>query len=370
MSHYHTCTTVSLLRRPITNGRLSLYLDFYPAIRNPETMKMTHREYLGIYIFAKPRNDAEREFNRLMIERAEAIRCMRVTSLINEKFDFLDHEKMKSDFLAYYKKKCRGQDQKWDIVYKHFFNFVQGHCTCGEVTVDLCKKFREYLLGANQLRLTHLKISKNSAAGYYSTFRGFLNIAYREKMIKENVNDFLEKIETDDVRKEFLTSEELKKLAATPCDIPVLKQASLFSCLTGLRISDILNLAWDDIQLAPDLGYCVRIRIQKTDTETMLPISDEALQLCGERTEGRVFRGLTRSMVNYPLRKWIAAAGIKKHISFHCFRHTYATLQIASGTDIYTVSKMLAHKNVTTTQIYADLVNDKKRETVDRISLK
>ena len=340
MSHYHTCTTVSLLRRPITNGRLSLYLDFYPAIRNPETMKMTRREYLGIYIFAKPRNDAEREFNRSMIERAEAIRCMRVTSLINEKFDFLDHEKM------------------------------QGHCTCGEVTVDLCKKFREYLLGANQLRLTHLKISKNSAAGYYSTFRGFLNIAYREKMIKENVNDFLEKIETDDVRKEFLTSEELKKLAATPCDIPVLKQASLFSCLTGLRISDILNLAWDDIQLAPDLGYCVRIRIQKTDTETMLPISDEALQLCGERTEGKVFRELTRSMVNYPLRKWIAAAGIKKHISFHCFRHTYATLQIASGTDIYTVSKMLVHKNVTTTQIYADLVNDKKRETVDRITLK
>lgn len=86
-------------------------------------------------------------------------------------------------------------------------------------------------------------------------------------MIKENVNDFLEKVETDDVRKEFLTSEELKKLA-------------------------------------PDLGYCVRIWIQKTDTETMLLISDEALQLCGERTEGKVFRGLTRSMVNYPLRKW------------------------------------------------------------------
>lgn len=309
MSHYHTCTTVSLLRRPITNGRLSLYLDFYPAIRNPETMKMTRREYLGI--FAKPRNDAEREFNRSMIERAEAIRCMRVTSLINEKFDFLDHEKMKSDFLAYYKKKCRGQDQKWDIVYKHFFNFVQGHCTCGEVTVDLCKKFREYLLGANQLRLTHLKISKNSSAGYYSTFRGFLNIAYREKMIKENVNDFLEKIETDDVRKEFLTSEELKKLAATPCDIPVLKQASLFSCLTGLRISDILNLAWDDIQLAPDLGYCVRIRIQKTDTETMLPISDEALQLCCERTEGKV-----RPYLSMPCRtsSIILASRIKRQV--------------------------------------------------------
>lgn len=63
-------------------------------------------------------------------------------------------------------------------------------------------------------------------------------------------------------------------------------------------------------------------------------------------------------------------AGIQKHITFHCFRHTYATLQIAAGTDIFTVSKMLTHKNVATTQIYAELVSEKKRETVDKISLK
>lgn len=74
-------------------------------------------------------------------------------------------------------------------------------------------------------------------------------------------------------------------------------------------------------------------------------------------------------MINLPLKYWIQEAGIKKHITFHCFRHTYATLQIAAGTDIYTVSKMLTHKNVTTTQIYADLVSSKKRETVDKIKL-
>jgi len=105
--YQHTCTTVSLLRRPITNGRISLYLDFYPAIRNPETMKMTRREYLGIYIYAKPANDIERDFNRQMLEKAEAIRCLRVTSLINEQFDFLDRDKMRGDFLAYFKKMCR-----------------------------------------------------------------------------------------------------------------------------------------------------------------------------------------------------------------------------------------------------------------------
>lgn len=112
MSNIHTCPTVSLLRRPITNGRISLYLDFYPAIRNPETMKMTRREYLGIYIFAKPRNEMERDFNRQMLEKAETIRCLRVTSLINKKFDFLDREKLRGDFLAYFKKMCSKKYEK------------------------------------------------------------------------------------------------------------------------------------------------------------------------------------------------------------------------------------------------------------------
>ncbi len=370
MSHIHTCTTVSLLRRQITNGRLSLYLDFYPAIRNPKTMKMTRREYLGIYIFEKPKNEMERDFNSQMIEKAEAIRCLRVTSLINDKFDFLDHEKLRGDFLEYFKKLSQKKHKKWQIVYKHFHNFVKGHCTFGDVTIEMCKEFGEYLLHAHQLRLTHRVISKNSAAGYFSTFRGLLKMAYRDKLIRENINDFMDKIGKDDVKKQYLTMYELKQLAATPCDIPVLKRASLFSCLTGLRLSDVLNLKWEDVQIAPDQDYCLRIRTQKTQTEAILPISQETFELCGEKSEGTVFKGFTRSMANYPLKKWIKEAGITKAITFHGFRHTYATLQIAMGTDIYTVSKMLTHKNVSTTQIYADLVCEKKRETANKITLK
>ena len=104
--------------------------------------------------------------------------------------------------------------------------------------------------------------------------------------------------------------------------------------------------------------------------EAILPISHEALELCGEWGKGLVFKGLTRAMTHHPLKQWIADAGIKKKITFHCFRHSYAVIQISLGTDIYTVSKMLTHKNVTTTQIYADLVNSKKRETANKISLK
>lgn len=297
MSNYHTCTKVSLLKRPITNGRMSLYLDFYPAIRNLETMQMTRREYLGIYIFAKPRNDFKRDFNNQMMEKAEAIRCLRVTSLINEQFGFLDHHKMKGDFLAYFKKMCKKKDEKWDVVYKHFEHFTKGHCTFQDVTVDLCNNFREYLLNAHNLRLTHRKISQNSAAGYHSTFRGLLKIAYRDKFLHENLNDYLDKIETKEVKRDFLTAEELKRLAATPCKIEVLKKASLFSCLTGLRISDIMQLEWNHIQMAPDGGMCISKTIKKTDSDSKnLPISKEALEICGERSEGLVFKGFKRNL--------------------------------------------------------------------------
>lgn len=361
---------VSLRQKPISKGRKSLYLDFYPAIRVPETMQLTRREFLGIYVHEKPKSETEREYNKQMLSKTEAIRSIRVQQVINEEFGFLDKGRLKADFLEYFEKKAIKKDKKWMIVYNHFTKFTNGKCTFEEVTVELCRKFRDYLLKANQLQYTKQKLSQNSAAGYYSTFRGLLKTAYRDKLLRENVNDFLEKIETKDVKKEYLTLDELKTLANTPCDIPVLRRASLFSCLTGLRISDILKLDWSEIVPAQEGDYCMRLQTEKTETETTLPISNEALELCGERGEGKVFEGLTRSMIQHHLKIWLTRAGINRHITFHCFRHTFATLQIALGTDIYTVSKMLTHKNVSTTQIYADLVNSKKRESANRISLR
>jgi site-specific recombinase XerD len=363
-------TKVTIRQRGISKGRYSLYLDFYPAIRIPETMQMSRREYLGIYIYEKPRTEIEKEYNREMLTKAEAIRAIRVQSIINENFGFLDKNKRNADFLDYFYEVSTRKDPKWSMVYAHFEKFVKGKCSFGDVTVDLCRKFRAYLLFTDQLKSKKLKVSQNSAAGYFSTFRSLLKIAYRDKLINENINDFLESIDIKDTKKEYLTLDELKILSETPCDIPVLKTASLFSCLTGLRISDILKLDWSEIVFASDGEYCMRICTEKTETESTLPISLEALQLCGERSTGKVFKGLERNMTQQPLKSWITLAGIDKNITFHCFRHTFATLQIALGTDIYTVSKMLTHKNVSTTQIYAELVNSKKRESANKISLK
>ena len=140
-------------------------------------------------------------------------------------------------------------------------------------------------------------------------------------MLRENLNDFLEKIEWKEVKKEYLTLDEVKKLAATPCKIPVLKQASLFACMTGLRISDILKLDWRDFEVGPDQATTSVFAPRKQKPRPPSPISQEALELCGEWGTGKVFKGLTRSMTHHPLKQWIAEAGIRKHITFHCLKH-------------------------------------------------
>ena len=364
------CKTVTLRTRPLKHGMLSFYLDYYPGYRDQETMKTIRHEGLNIYIYANPKNERERNFNATMSEKAEAIRCRRFESIVNDRYDFFDRHKLKADFLEYYRRQLRKHDQKWEFVYHHFYNFVHGKCTFEEIDIDLCNKFREYLLNAKQLRRDG-HISKNSASGYWSTFRGLLKILYRNRLIKTNINDFLDKIETEDTPKDYLSVEELYKLAETPCKKPILKTAALFSCLTSLRISDILSLQWHEIIDFAAGGKCVHTITQKTKTEDIIPISDEALQLIGYSPEktGLVFKGLKRSWTQQPMKEWIREAGITKNITFHSYRRTYATLQGAAGTDIRTIQSNMAHKSITTTQRYMKVVDSNKREASNRISL-
>lgn len=363
-------TKVFLRQRKLNSGKITLYLDYYPPLRDPVTQDRVFRDYLGIYLVDNPKFAIEKEANKEKLRQANAIRSERELAIIRGQFDFLDKHKQKMDFLAYFRNKLESKDQKWIRVYDHFKNYCHGKCLMSDITVPFCEGFREYLLKAKHLKNESMDLSQNSAAGYWSTFRGCLKIAYHEKMLKENVNDFLESISGTSSRREYLTLEEVRQLANTPCDVPDLKNASLFSCLTGLRISDILALDWSNIVKAQDGGWCIRIRTEKTDTEATLPLTDEAYKLCGKRSTGPVFKNLKRYNTHAPLKEWVEAAGITKHITFHCFRHTFATLQVNEGTDIYTVSHLLTHANVGTTQIYADIVDKSMRDAVERIKIK
>lgn len=363
-------TKVTIRKKKITGQRYSLYLDFYPAIRIPDTNKTTRRYFLNIYIYANPKSFIERNHNKEILTKAEAIRCRVTEQIINDKYEFYDKEIEKADFLEYFRNECVKHNEKWNFVYQHFATFMDNKCTFAEVTITMCEKFREYLLSANQLSRTDMKLTKNSAAGYFSTFRGALKLAYKSRLLKVNINDYLDKIQEEETETVYLTEAELKHLANVDCPIPVLKKAALFSCMTGFRISDILDLDWKHVMKSPDEGYCICKTSVKTKTNVFIPISEETYELLGPRQNGLVFEGLKRPMIYKPLKEWVASAGITKNIHFHCFRHTFATLSLAHGTDIYTVSKMLCHKNVETTQRYTKVVNELKRKAASKISLK
>ena len=178
----HTCTKVTVRQRAIRNNRISLYLDYYPAVRNPETMQMSRREYLGIYIYAHPKNEMEREFNNDMLNKAEAIRCIRVQSLINEEFGFLDKTKQKADFLAYFKKMCRSKDQKWMFVYQHFYT-GRSETTCRHSLRHPRSESR--LIVCLSDRFTHQRYSQSSMGRFCHCSRPRLLLAYQNS---ENPN--------------------------------------------------------------------------------------------------------------------------------------------------------------------------------------
>jgi integrase len=151
----------------------------------------------------------------------------------------------------------------------------------------------------------------------------------------------------------------------------LLKNAFIFSALSGLRWSDIEKLTWSEVQNSGN-DYYIRFRQKKTKGAETLPISEQAFNLLGKRgkPEEKVFDNLKYSAWNnLKLREWVMKAGITKHITFHCARHTYATLQLNLGTDIYTVSKLLGHRHLKTTEVYAKVMDKKKQEAANRIQL-
>jgi integrase len=235
-----------------------------------------------------------------------------------------------------------------------------------------CNEFKEYLLITKSNKSSKTTLSQNSAVSYFNKFKAALKQAYKDGALTNDLNTKIEPIKQAETRRNFLTIEELNKLVKTECNNPILKRAALFSALTGLRFSDIKNLVWGEIHQSIENGYSIHFTQQKTKGVEVLPISEQAYSFLGERKESiaKVFDGLTYSAYqNKHLYQWIGAAGITKDITFHSFRHTYATLQLSKGTDIYTVSKMLGHRDLKTTQIYAKIIDQTKREAAEKIKL-
>ena len=290
------------------------------------------------------------------------------------------NERMEQDFVAYfnsiiYKVHPNSSNSiivNWTRVGKLLSIFSEGKpIPFRKINVKLLEDLKLFMLTAPQGGKKKGTLSQNSAATYFSIVKAGLHRAFIDEYLTVDIAAKVKGISELKVKRETLTLEEAELLAQTPCENEVLKRAFFFAILTGIRLCDIHELTWGEIQKT-STGWRVDFTQRKTHVVDYLPINEQAYSLCGEPGEHdqQIFAGLTgSSWISRPLKKWIAASGIKKHITFHCSRHTFATLQLENGTDIFVVKGMLGHTNVKTTQIYAHIVDKSKRNAAEVLQI-
>jgi integrase len=374
---------VKLRQKAISGNRQSLYLDFYPPIPHPETGEPTRREFLGMYLFDKAKTPTDKQHNKETLQTAEQIR-QKKDNLLNkpEIYTGFELEQLKvreqgeRNFVEYFKhlanKRKASNHDNWISALNYLEKFTGGTLKFADLNERVCNEFKDYLLTTKSSRSTAVNLSQNSVVSYFNKLKAALKQAYKDGLIGTDLNGKVQAAKPAETKRNYLTIEELNTLVKTDCPMPILKTAALFSALTGLRFSDIEKMTWNELEYVEGQGYFIHFKQQKTKGIEVLPISEQAYQLLGERKDptGKVFEGLQYSAYqNRHLLKWIQAAGITKDITFHCFRHTFATLQLSEGTDIYTVSKMLGHRELKTTQIYAKIIDQTKRTAADKIKL-
>lgn len=368
---------IRLRQRKMPTGNISLYLDIYLNGRRTY-------EYLKMYLVPELTR-ADREKNRETLKLADAVRAKRVVELRNGQFGFQPTTSPSIRFFDYYRAMCekrlgtesRGNWGNWYSCLHHLKKYEKRESiTFADITPEWVQGFKDYLENEAvawghdfRKRIKDKPLARNSKLSYFNKLRACLNQAIEEGVILTNPMRGIDGFKPEEGTRMYLTLDEVRKLAVTECEYPQIKAAFLFSCLTGLRRSDVLRLTWGDVHKQGEFTRII-FRQKKTSGQEYLDISPQAAELMGKRglPDEHVFTDIhSPSCTNNTLKLWVAKAGINKTITFHCGRHTFATLMLDIGTDIYTVSKLLGHRDLSTTQIYAKVMDKNKQAAVASI---
>ncbi len=353
------------------------------------------REYEFLNIYLRPGTSrADKEWNKEQLRLANAVKSERIVSIQNGEFGFKDIKRTRRlNFIQYLENMATNYEEN-------------GQTACGVLMRSCIRRLvdykgraipfssvnKEYLIGfidyLNNERYDFDKGDKKKdrkprkLSGVYkealfARVMVALNKAEREGIILKNPGKSIDanlKPRAEEKTRAYLTLEEVKKIADTNYrpDNDV-KPAFMFACFTGLRYSDIFKLTWGELTVGPDGTMRLDTKMKKTGKDIYIPLSDNAIAWLPERGDAvdkaRIFYKLPDQVGNADARLHTLTekAGIKKHVSFHVARHTFATLTLTYGADLYTVSKLLGHANMRTTQIYAKIVDENKRKAVNLI---
>lgn len=382
--------------KKLANGNQSIYLDTY--VNGQRTY-----DFLKLYIVPET-DEAAKVANSNALQAAKAIQAQRILDIANGVAHIRkDYGKMLlTDWLrAYQQMRLKtGQSKNRAIQIGTAITHIEAYngkrkVTLADVDVDYCKGFINYLTTAKNRNATKnpRPLSKKAGENYFGVLASALKEAKRQRIIPASPIEYLgaedrKPIKASPAEIGYLTIDELKALSSCNYYLQnqMLKKAFLFACFTGFRISDIKSMKWENIK--EDNGsYYIHKKMQKTQLFVDVPLPEAAIYYLPNRGEAKDTDNIfptttprmgkrlqskylpsTESGIDNALKVWARKAGINKNLSFHMSRHTYATMLITQGADLYTVSKLLGHTDIQTTQIYAELVGKKKRAAVELLN--
>lgn len=367
-----------LRKKLLKSGKYSLYIDYYPPVWNPQKQIYTRREFLDLYIYVNPVTSLEKRQNQLHQEIAEKIYIKRMKALMLDANGMFNPDVLEGDFYSYAHSFIRNKQKEnvdtthYETAIKYLKRWVGEHFKFRDLDDRFLQKFKEHLLSTTSLKSKHSKLVQNSAASYYDKFALIVHQAFLDRYLPEDYTIRVARISNIDTCREIIDDEEIQLLVSNPVDDPLVFKSSMFALLTGCRFSALKILKWEDFHYSNALkAWYIYFIDPKPDRCFKHYISQEAVDILGEmqRGDGLVFPDLSYSRTRSKLKAWFDAVGLKDKAKFHNWRHKYATTLIEHGEDIYIVSKMLNHKHVKTTQIYAQVPDANKAKAANKPSI-
>lgn len=341
---------VHLRKKKLKDDSHSLYLDFYIKGKR-------NREYLGIFIEGKGNDSKEK------LRLAQTIRAQREIELISLGTNVVPSHKKKSDVVKYFREYAKTSPRKspkaFEATLIHLIAYYSDRILASDVDEKFCQGFRNYLSKKCNGETPHV---------YYCVFKQVISAMTKDRIFPINpANDIRNPSPPiNQLRKEVLNSDEMVLLHNTYLKNREVKRAFLFSCFTGMSLHELRAMKWKMIDFKNKQIFWKRA---KTQSQFIIPLNESAISLLEAEgpPEGHVFKLPSQPAIGSSLKTWTTRAKIKKHITFHCARHSYATGILRYGGDLVTTSKLLGHTSTRLTQKYTHVAEEMKRKAVDSL---
>ena len=373
----------------LSDGRESLFLDFYLGFDMAISSKTgkeykrvnNRREYLKLYLWQAPRTPMERQQNKETLEVAKRLRFERGQQLLEDAEGYRLKKDRDINFLdwmwSYYEAYTKADKRHIKRAYTVFIDFLNATAEYSKfakrikpehLTKDMMVAFTEYL---------QHRFKGEGAHTLYARFKKIIKSAVERDVMRKNPTTGVSiKIDNGALKKDVLSAEETIQLMETHYvgENPDIRRAFIFCLNTGLRWCDIKDLTYSNVDYSNKLLKFEQAKTKghSSASSVVTPLNDGLLSIIGKpSTEGKrdelIFPLPSHTMCLKALRHWVKRAGIEKHITWHCARHSFAVNILNNGANIKTVASLLGHSGLKHTEKYTRAIDSLKQEAIDSL---